>query len=114
MPSPMMNAAYFMVNTLFDIYIFILILRIILQYSRASVHNPVVGFVLKLTRAPLRYLQLVLHSFKGINVAALVLVLLLTFIKLCILFITSLNCFSVEASISGISCTHITDLAINV
>ena len=89
MPSPMMNATYFIVNTLFDIYIFILMLRVILQYRKASVHNPVVHFVLKLTRAPLKYPQLVLHSFKGINTAALLLILLLTLLKLFILFLMS-------------------------
>ncbi|MCG6283527.1 YggT family protein, partial [Vibrio diabolicus] len=52
-----MNAMSFLISTLFDIYIMVVILRIWLQAARADFYNPFSQFVVKATQpvvGPLR------------------------------------------------------------
>jgi len=52
-----MNSVNFLVNTLFDLYIMVILLRVWLQVSRADFYNPFSQFVVKATQpivAPLR------------------------------------------------------------
>lgn len=52
-----MNSVNFLVNTLFDLYIMVILLRIWLQVARADFYNPFSQFVVKATQpvvAPLR------------------------------------------------------------
>ncbi|MEH6454032.1 MAG: YggT family protein [Psychromonas sp.] len=52
-----MNSMNFLVNTLFDLYIMIILLRVWLQVARADFYNPFSQFVIKATQpivAPLR------------------------------------------------------------
>ena len=52
-----MNSMNFLVSTLFDLYIMVVLLRVWLQWSRADFYNPFSQFVVKATQpvvAPLR------------------------------------------------------------
>lgn len=68
------NPLVFLVDTLIGAYIFILILRLLLQYTAADSRNPVSAFIIKLTQPPLSVLKPLFPTLKGLNLAAIVLI----------------------------------------
>ena len=80
--SPFNDASTFLVRTLFDLYIFIVMLRFLLQLMRADFYNPISQFVVRVTRAPLQPLRQVLPGVRGIDTASLVLMLVLGVVKI--------------------------------
>lgn len=79
------SAGIFLVSTLFDLYIMAVLLRFLLQTVRADFYNPVSQFLVKLTNPPLKPLRRIIPGMFGIDMAAVVLMLLLTFIELAII-----------------------------
>lgn len=75
------NASYFLINTIFDIYIFILLLRIVLQWKGANYYNPICQALVKLTDPVVKPLQKLIPNMAGFNVAGIVIIILLTLIK---------------------------------
>ncbi|MFT6624366.1 MAG: YggT family protein [Cycloclasticus sp.] len=71
------NPLIFIINALFGAYIFVLIIRLLLQYTAADSRNPVSAFIIRATRLPLQLLKPVFPTVKGINLSAIVLMLLL-------------------------------------
>ena len=80
--SPFNDASTFLIRTLFDLYIFLVMLRFLLQLMRADFYNPISQFIVRATQAPLRPLRKMLPSVPGIDTASLVLMLALEFLKL--------------------------------
>ena len=82
-----MGSSYFtspltlIVTTLFDLYILLVLLRFMLQMFRANFHNPVSQFIVKVTSPPLKYLRRAIPSIAGQDVAAIVLCLVVTYVK---------------------------------
>lgn len=79
--SPLM----LIINTLFDLYIFLVLLRFLLQAFRADFYNPVSQFIVKATTPPLRILRRFIPSISGQDTAAIVLCLTLIYLKFLIL-----------------------------
>ena len=79
--SPLM----LIINTLFDLYILLVLLRFLLQWLRADFYNPVSQFVVRVTTPPLRYLRRVIPSLGGQDTASIVLCLVLIYAKFLIL-----------------------------
>jgi YggT family protein len=48
------NAGMFLIQSIFDLYIFILLLRIVLQWVHTDTYNPLFVLIAKLTNPPLR------------------------------------------------------------
>ncbi len=80
------NPFIFLIDTLFSIYIAIMLLRFILQQVGADFYNPVSQFVVKATQPLVKVTRSFIPSIKKIDPATLVLVLALIIIKLLILF----------------------------
>jgi YggT family protein len=80
-----MQATQFLISTLFDLYMMVVILRIWLQLSRADFYNPVSQFVVKATNPILVPLRRVIPGFAGIDWAGVVLLLLVAFSKVALL-----------------------------
>ena len=59
------NAATFLIETLFGLYILIVMLRFLLQWARADFYNPVSQFIVKATQAPLAPLRRVVPALLG-------------------------------------------------
>ena len=83
--TPLTNATVFLVQTLFDLYIFVLLVRVILQYLRASYHNPLCQFVVKLTDPVVKPFQRFVPGYKGIDIAILIPIILLQIIEIFLL-----------------------------
>lgn len=69
------------INTLFDLYILLVIVRFMLQWLRADFYNPVSQFIVRATTPPLKPLRRIIPGFAGQDIAALVLALLILIVK---------------------------------
>ena len=79
------NPLIFLIDTLFDIYIAIVLLRFLLQQVGADFYNPISQFIVKVTQKPVIIARRIIPSVRGIDIASLALVILLIIIKLSIL-----------------------------
>ena len=69
------NALFYLVSTLFDVYMWVLILRLILQAVRADFYNPISQLIWQITQPVLRPFQTVLPKWRSLDSAALILLL---------------------------------------
>ncbi len=76
------NAATFLIQTVFGLYILIVMLRFLLQWARADFYNPVSQFIVKATQPPLKPLRKVIPGIGGLDMAALIFMLVLKFVEL--------------------------------
>ena len=82
MGSHVGNAATFLVETLFGLYILIVMLRLLLQWARADFYNPLSQFIVKATQPVLAPMRRTLPSVGGIDLACVVLLVALQFVEL--------------------------------
>lgn len=75
------NVASFLINTLFDFYLIVALLRFILQWLHADYYNPISQFTIKLTDPVLKPLRKLLPSIRGIDTALFVLLLICAMVK---------------------------------
>lgn len=80
------NPFIFLIDTLFSIYIAIMLLRFILQQVGADFYNPISQFIVKATQPLVTVARRFIPSIKKVDTATLVLVLLLMLMKLTVLF----------------------------
>jgi YggT family protein len=79
------NAIFFLVTTLFDLAMWLVLLRILLQWVRADFHNPMSQLVWQATRYPTDWLRNVVPRWRRLDTAALlVLIVLATFYVYCV------------------------------
>lgn len=79
--SYLTDAPAFLVTTVFDLYILVVMLRFLFQWVRGDFYNPVSQFVVQLTNPPLRFLRRFVPGLGGVDPAALVLMLALKFLE---------------------------------
>lgn len=71
------TAGIYLVQTLGSMYLLIVLLRFVLQWLRADFFNPISQFVVRITQPLLKPLRRIIPSFRGFDIASLVLALLL-------------------------------------
>jgi len=76
------NAIQFLIQTLFDLYLVAIMIRVLLQLTRADFYNPVSQFLVKITNPPLIPLRRVIPGFMGIDFAAIVLMLAIKIVEI--------------------------------
>ncbi len=76
------NAFTFVVESVFGLYILIVMLRFLLQVVRADFYNPVSQFIVRATQAPLRVLRRFVPGVAGIDMSCVVLMLALQMLEL--------------------------------
>ena len=76
------NAATFLIETLFGLYILIVMLRLLLQWARADFYNPLSQFIVKATQPVLAPLRGTLPAIAGIDLACVVLLVVLQLAEL--------------------------------
>lgn len=76
------NAATFLIQTVFGLYILLVMLRFLLQWARADFYNPISQFIVKATQPPLKPLRKVIPGIGGLDMAALIFMLVLKFVEL--------------------------------
>ncbi|MGA7979497.1 MAG: YggT family protein [Chromatiaceae bacterium] len=85
MSSYLANPVVFLVQTLFGLYIALVLLRFLLQWTRADFYNPISQLVVKLTSPILRPLRQVIPGYGGVDLASLVVAWLLQALELALL-----------------------------
>ena len=75
------NAGVFLINAVFGIYIFAVLLRFLLQLVRADFYNPLCQAIVTVTNPPLRPMRRYIPSLKGLDTASVVLLLTLQMIN---------------------------------
>lgn len=89
--APLQTASNFLIQTLFDLYLFVLLLRFILQYLRVDYYNPFTQFVLKATNPVVVPLRRFIPGLWGIDFATLVAVLIISLIKITLITLISIH-----------------------
>jgi len=85
------TATVFLIQTVFGFYILAVMLRFLLQCVRADFYNPLVQFLVRITNPPLLPLRRIVPGYRGLDLAAVVLALVLQFIE-----VTLLNTLSIQ------------------
>jgi YggT family protein len=88
------NPFLFLIGTLFDLYILVLMLRFVLQQVRADFYNPVSQFIVKATNPVVIPVRRVVPGIGGLDVATVLLVI--AFIGLKAVIISALQGFGVS------------------
>jgi YggT family protein len=78
----LLSPVEFLVRTLFELYVLAVMLRFLLQWVRADFYNPVSQFLVKITNPPLRPLRRFIPGIAGLDMAAVVLMLVLEMVAL--------------------------------
>ena len=76
------NALLFLINTLFTLYMAVVLLRITLQLVKADFFNPLAQFIWKSTQPLLQYPARYIPRWRHLDIAALLLLFLLAFINI--------------------------------
>lgn len=71
-----MNAMVFLISTIFNLYLMVVLLRFWLQLSKADFYNPLSQFVVKATHPLIGPMRRIIPSVGSIDVATLILALL--------------------------------------
>lgn len=93
------NAALFLVETFFGLYIFAVLLRFLLQRVRADFHNPIAQFLVAITNPPLKPLRRVVPGLFGIDLASVLLLLILEAIRATLIYFLAGQAFNPTAII---------------
>lgn len=92
------NAIEFLIQTLFGLYLVAVMLRVLLQLTRADFYNPVSQFLVKVTNPPLIPLRRVIPGFMGIDFAAVVLMIVIKMVEIFLIVLikgVSVNFFGI-------------------
>ncbi len=76
------NVLDFLIHVLFTMYIYAVILRMLLGFTRADFYNPFSQFILTVTNPVLTPLRKFIPSMGGIDTSAIVLIFVLKFVEL--------------------------------
>lgn len=85
MSGTLNNAGIFLINTLFDLYLFILAIRLILVWIRADYYNPLSQFVIKLSSPVITPLRRLIPNVANIELSTLLFLILLEMAKFTII-----------------------------
>lgn len=100
------NAIEFLIHTIFGLYLIAVMLRVLLQLSRADFYNPVSQFLVKVTNPPLIPLRRIIPGFMGIDFAAIVLMLVIKVVEIFLIVLIK----GVSIKISGLVVLSIAEL----
>jgi YggT family protein len=93
--SAIHDAMIFLITTIFDMYLFILTIRVILAFSGANYYDPMTQFIVRCTDFAVKPLRRVIPNVRGIEISTILLILILAFVKYSFLAALSFSSFSV-------------------
>lgn len=112
--APLQNASAFLIHTLFDLYLFVLLLRFILQYLRVDYYNPFTQFIVKATSPIVVPLRRLIPGFYGIDFATVIAIVVLTCVKITLIMFISFHKIPAVAGLLIWSLGEISSLTINL
>jgi len=75
------QAGAYLINTLFDLYLYVLAIRFILAFERSNYFNPITRFIITITQPIVALLRRLLPTTKGFELSTLFLILILEILK---------------------------------
>ena len=81
MNNPIIHALVFLIDTVFTLFMVAILLRFFLQWARANFYNPLCQFIIKATNPLILPLRRFIPGLWGMDCAAILVVLLLSFIN---------------------------------
>ncbi len=81
------NVTYFLVDTLFSLYIALIMIRMLLGFARADFRNPISQFIITATNPVLRPVRSLIPSVGKVDSAAIVVMIVLKMIQLSLLLL---------------------------
>ncbi len=84
----------FIIQTLFGLYILVVMLRFLLQWARADFYNPLSQFIVKVTTPVLRPMRRIIPGVGGLDFAAIVLMWLLKTLELMLVILITSGIFN--------------------
>jgi len=84
-----LNVVLFLIGVLFDFYVIVLFLRLVLAFEHADFHHPITQFVVKLTNPIIKPFKRVLPDIRGFETATLVVILLVEFLRFLLIIMAS-------------------------
>jgi YggT family protein len=90
------------INTIFDLYVLLVLLRFMLQMLRADFYNPVSQFIVRLTSPPLKILRRVIPSLAGQDTSAILLCLVIVYTKFILLRLLSTGTIHIGGTLVSI------------
>lgn len=111
--SYLTNPLVFLVQVLFGVYALALMLRFLLQLTRADFHNPVSQFLVKVTTPVLHPVRRVVPGYRGVDTASLILVWVVKSLELLlIILLTGIGAPPLIAFLWSLP--QVVELAVNV
>jgi len=107
------NPLVFLIQILFGTYTLVVMLRFLLQLVRADFYNPVSQFIVKATSPLLRPLRRLIPSFRGIDMASIVLMWLVKSAELLLIMLVSGRAVNLLAPLA-LAIPELVGLAIDV
>ena len=92
--SGLNNAGLYLITTLFDLYLIVLAVRLILAWMRANYFNPITRFIISITQPIVAPVRRFLPTYKGFEFATLFWMIIVELIKITmisVLFLGPLN-----------------------
>ncbi len=80
-----MNAVNFLIDTLFDLYLMVVLLRVWLQLARADFYNPFSQFIVKATQPVVAPLRRFIPGLGGLDVATIIFAFVVAMAKIFVL-----------------------------
>jgi len=80
------NAGLFLIKSLFELYLLVLAIRLILAYAQANYFNPITRLVIKLTQPLVGPLRRIIPNYRRIEFSTLVLIIIFELLKISFLF----------------------------
>ena len=77
-----MNAMQFLISTLFDLFLMVVLLRFWLQWAKADFYNPMSQFVVKATSFAVNPLRKIIPGLGGLDLASLLLAFIVAAAKI--------------------------------
>lgn len=111
--SSLVNGGTFLISTLFDLYLMILMVRFILCLIHADYFNPITQFIIKLTKPLIQPLRRVLPMVKRIELATLVVMIVIAAIKFFILGLITVSAPESYLGLLILACANVFKLFIN-
>lgn len=75
------DGVLFLIKTFFDLYLFILVIRVLLAFAGASYFDPITQFVVKCSDFLVKPVRRVIPNISGIEVSTVVIIFALEFVK---------------------------------
>lgn len=84
-----LNAILFLISCIFDFYIMVLFVRLVLSFAHADYYHPLTQFVVKLSSPVIKPLKKFIPDFRKLETATLVMIILVIMLKYLILSLMS-------------------------